>query len=377
MDITKKLTQDNWVSKYDGAVTALDALINNSSYQAIKSIAENSAISALAGVELSSLHKELQKSRELWSSQYKGYASALSSIKPVLDSYNRVSELTCITKDVASLLQPLSDARLVLQSIKLPADTFSHFKELSTLVLDNPSLLTHLQSAVESQIDTSIWDYWDYTQRSPEETIDSSMEDEIVEIVKSDDKKSSVKHFFARYGEPGIKLLARFICFLIITFCSGLVTTYCEPIYKILIPSTLWQDENMEHSQVETIPTDTKIHIWGDLEENLIQISYTVDNKEYQGYISKFELENNSQKISNAVEWEHVVFINEVVELLADEWNLDCEIVYNFLKDDTSIMNDYILEHYDVLCYIDKGELVNVIEQYCKEKRISIPKVEE
>lgn len=251
--------------------------------------------------------------------------------------------------------------------------TLSRFGELSTLVMNKPSILTHLHSVLESQIDTSLWDYWDYTEDISEDDIDSSMEEEIVAIVSEENKEGLVKQFITRYGEKGKKILVAVLTFLVVNFFGGLITFCSEPIYKMIVPATLWQEENTESSQMEEIPANTEIHVWGDVTNNFIEISYSIDDKEYQGYISKKELENNSQKISNEVEWEHIVFINEVVELLAGKWNLECDTVYKFLKDDTTILNDYILEHYDVLCFIDKEELVNVIEQYCSENNILIP----
>lgn len=376
METIKKLVQESSLSKCTGALSGLDALVNSPSYLAIKNITENSVAASLKNSGLLALQRDMKQRQELWNSCFKGYTTVLESIKPVLENYNRVAELTCVSKEMANILQPLSASSIALQSLKPMSETLSLFGEVSTLVMNKPSLLTHLHSALESQIDTSLWDYWDYTEEISEDNIDSSMEDEIVAIVSEENKEGLIQQFISRYGEKGKKVLIFLVKWLIATFMGGLMTFYCEPVYKMMIPSALRQDQSVESTQIEEIPVNTEIHVWGDVTNNFIEISYSIDDKEYQGYISKEELENNSQKISNEVEWEHVVFINEVVQLLAEKWNLECDTVYKFLKDDTTILNDYILEHYDVLCFIDKEELVNVIEQYCDKEGIVIPKLE-
>lgn len=376
MDTIKKLVEEKSLSKYTGALSGLNALLNSPSYLALKSIAENSAVTSLQNSGLFALKRELQQKQALCNSCFKGSVAGLEAIKPVLDNYNRVAELTCVSKEMATLLQPLSASSIASQSFKPMAETISQFGELSTLVMNKPSLLTHLHTALESQIDTSLWDYWDYMDEISEDDIDSSMESEIVAIVLEENKEGLIQQFISRYGEKGKKVLVLLVRWLIATFMSGLMTFYCEPIYKMMIPSALRQEQSIESTQIEEIPVNTEIHVWGDVTNNFIEISYSIEDKEYQGYISKEELENNSQKISNEMEWEHVVFINEIVELLAEKWKLGCETVYKFLKDDTTIMNDYVLEHYDVLCCIEKEEIVDMIEKYCVEEGIVIPQCE-
>lgn len=376
MDTIKKLVEEKSLSKYTGTLSGLNALVNSPSYLALKSIAENSAVTSLQNSGLLALKRELQQKQVLCNSCFKGSVAALEAIKPVLDNYNRVAELTCVSKEMAALLQPLSASSIAFQSLKPMAQTVSKLGELSTLVMNKPSLLTHLHTALESQIDTSLWDYWDYMDEISEDDIDSSMENEIVAIVSEENKEGLIQQFISRYGEKGKKVLVLLVRRLIATFMSGLMTFYCEPIYKMMIPSALRQEQSIESTQIEEIPVNTEIHVWGDVTNNFIEISYSIEDKEYQGYISKEELENNSQKISNEMEWEHVVFINEIVELLAERWNLECETVYKFLKDDTAIMNDLILEHYDALCFIDKKEVMDMIEKYCVEKDIVVPQCE-
>ena len=374
MDNIKKLVQDSSITKCVGVIAGLNALVNNSSYQSIKNIAENSIAFSFENSSLSVLQKEIQQRQEIMDSCFKGSTAALEAITPALESYNRIAELTCVSREMAELLQPLSTNGFVLQNITPMTDALSQLGELSTLVMNKPSLLTHLHSALESQIDTSLWDYWDNAEAISDDDIDSVMGEELVEIVTEENKEGLIQQFVSRYGEKGKKLLVKLVKWLIGIFMGELLTFYCEPIYKMMVPSVLLQEPSIESTQAGEIPADTEIHVWSDVANDYIEISYVIEEKEYQGYILKEEFDNKSQKISNEIKWEHVVFINDVVELLAEKWNIECETVYKFLNEDTMVMNDYIMEHYDVLCFIDKGEVVNLIEQYCKKENITIPK---
>lgn len=75
--------------------------------------------------------------------------------------------------------------------------------------------------------------------------------------------------------------------------------------------------KSVETEPIVKIPSDTEIHVWREVVNQFIEITYTVNNIEYQGYITKEDLENNSQKISNEIEMEHLIFIQNTVETLA------------------------------------------------------------
>ena len=89
------------------------------------------------------------------------------------------------------------------------------------------------------------------------------------------------------------------------------------------------------------------------------------------------EFETNTEKISDEVELEHIIFINDVTQILSEKWNIQPEQVYYFLKDDTDLLNDYLLKHYDVLQLLDEAELIGNIEKYCGEQGITIPIMQE
>ena len=88
-------------------------------------------------------------------------------------------------------------------------------------------------------------------------------------------------------------------------------------------------------------------------------------------------IHGKTEKISDEVELEHIIFINDVTQILSEKWNIQPEQVYYFLKDDTDLLNDYLLKHYDVLQLLDEAELIGNIEKYCGEQGITIPIMQE
>lgn len=62
------------------------------------------------------------------------------------------------------------------------------------------------------------------------------------------------------------------------------------------------------------------------------------------------------------------------MEVLSEDWNIDSETVYRFLKGDTNLLNDYLLEHYNVLSNMENEDLIKALVVYCTEQGIVIPK---
>ena len=148
--------------------------------------------------------------------------------------------------------------------------------------------------------------------------------------------------------------------------------------HKLKVPcQILLQEENINDENKTEIPVNTEIHVWNDVTNNFIEITYKIGDKEYQGYMEHGEFESNTEKISDEVELEHIVFINNVTQLLSEKWNIQPEQVYSFLKDDTELLQDYLLKHYDVLELLDEADLVENIEKHCQEQGITIPVLED
>ena len=107
----------------------------------------------------------------------------------------------------------------------------------------------------------------------------------------------------------------------------------------------LRQEESVEATELTEIPRNTEIHVWNEVTNNYVEITYQLNGTEYQGYITKDELENNTELVSGEVTYEHISFINDMVEVLAERWDADPDSVYKFLNNETNLVNTYILNN--------------------------------
>lgn len=135
----------------------------------------------------------------------------------------------------------------------------------------------------------------------------------------------------------------------------------------------LRQEESIEATELTEISRNTEIHVWNEVTNNFVEITYQLNGTEYQGYITKEELENNAELVSGEVIYEQISFMNDMVEILAEKWDADPESVYEFLNNETDLVNTYILKCYDALKHLDETELVRILEEYCKSNEIEIP----
>lgn len=373
MDGSDKIMQDVSLEKYKSAIAGISKMTNDRGLSAIKNMSQSSAVIALENTAFFKVQRDLQTIKSIALQKNTGYYTMAQGLTSVLENYNQLSAVTCVAKQLAETFQPLSAVSASLMGMNAIANAISPISELSSMVIKNPSLLTCLHSALESQIDTSLWDYWDSTEELSDDDIDEEMSEELVAIVGEENKTNLIKLFINRYGEKGKDILIRVWKWLVLAILGGLVAYCSEPIYRVIATTILRQEQSMHSSQNEEIPPNTEIHIWGDVTSNFVEISYSIDDVPYQGYISREEFEKNTQKISNEVELEHICFINHIVEVLSEWWNVDKETVYNFMKADTTRLNDYVIEHYDVLKHMENEELVSVLETYCEEHRIVIP----
>lgn len=364
MDDLDKLVKTTSVMKYAAGL------------QSVKGVPKSTFAIALENSSLGKMQKELQTIKSIALEKNVGYYAMAQGITSVLENYHQLSEVTCVAKQLAEAFQPLSAVSTSLVGMDAIANAISPISELSSMVIKNPSLLTCLHSVLESQIDTSLFDYLNKKDQTADAQLAESMCEELISIVDEENKESLIKQIITKYGEKGKRLLAEILRTLLIQFFCGWFAYCSEPIYKVITPSFLRPEQSIESTQTEKIPANTEVHVWGDVANNFVEISYSIDDVHYQGYMSREEFEKNTQKISNEVELEHICFIYEIVEVLSECWNIDNETIYSFLKDDTNLLNEYVLEHYDVLKHMENEELVSVLEAYCEEQGIVIPKVQ-
>lgn len=354
---------------------AVSALTMDGSMQAYASAAK---VAASIQVEpaLLGFAKELQKYRDMHESVYKSFSVVQQVLSPVLEEYHRVSEIVSVAKKVQESIQPITNYLKDIQPVLPDTKVLSQLAEIRSRILLEPSILLGLQEAVESHINTSIWEYEgqnDYLS----ESLTEEMQEDILILTEAEDKVGFLSAIVEKWGEKGKKVIIAFIKAIIIAFFTGLFQKWCEPVYKVLTPSFLLQEENTDTENKIQIPVNTEVHVWNDITNNFIEITYKIDGKEYQGYMEQGEFEANTEKISDEVELEHIIFINDVTQMLSEKWNIKPEQVYSFIKDDIDLLNEYLLKHYDVLELLDEVELIENIEKYCREKGITIPSMEE
>ena len=238
--------------------------------------------------------------------------------------------------------------------------------------IENSRILTYLYESIENQIDTSLWDYYDSIEEN-EENVDDQTVDEFVEIVQSSDVLERLKTFLREKGEKGKKLVVAAVVWLMLNFLSGLLNHYSEPIYRMLTPSFLRQEENAETVELTEIPANTEIHVWNHTENNYIEITYQIDGQDYTGYITKEELDKNTELISSEITFEKICFINDITAVLSNRWKVTPDSVYEFLNGENNLINTYILKNYEALSLLEESALINNIEDYCEYNDIVIP----
>lgn len=360
----------------------IDRLNYSGAFSAIKTLEESPAIQALRQCEktIAALHEdgalrilreEAERTKRLLA-PLNSYTTAFGNLTSALESYRRINELTCVSRQMAELIEPWSVSTKVLKNITPAMDSLAKLSSMTNRVFEEPSLLTHLHEVLESQIDTSLWDYYDFID-GVEENLDEETVEEIFEIIESPDIAERIKVFIREKGEKGKEIFIKVVKWITLAFLSGLLAYYSEPIYKVLTPSFLHQTESIEEAELTKIPANTEIHVWSEVTNNFVEITYQINETEYQGYITKEELENNTELVSGEVTYEQISFMNDMVEVLVERWDADPDSVYEFLNNETNLVNTYILKCYDALKHLDETEFVSNLEEHCKSNGIEIP----
>lgn len=240
---------------------------------------------------------ELQKYREINEASFKSFLSVQQVLNPILEEYHRVSELVSVTQKVQASIQPITNCLKDIQPVLVDTKLFSQLDEIRSRVLVEPSVLLGIQETIEAQINSSLWEYEVELDEFDEPFVDEMQED-ILFLAETEDKVGFLNLFLAKWGEKGKAIIVSVIKWIMITFVAGLLEHWCEPVYKVLTPSFLLQEENADTENRIEIPVNTEIHVWNDVTNNFIEITYEVENKEYQGYMEQREFKNNTEKIN-------------------------------------------------------------------------------
>lgn len=268
-------------------------------------VAYANAVNQVASIQVEpamySFITELQKYREINEAFFKSFLSVQQVLNPILEEYHRVSELVSVTQKVQASIQPITNCLKDIQPVLVDTKLFSQLDEIRSRVLVEPSVLLGIQETIEAQINSSLWEYEVELDEFDEPFVDEMQED-ILFLAETEDKVGFFNLFLAKWGEKGKAIIVSVIKWIMITFVAGLLEHWCEPVYKVLTPSFLLQEENADTENRIEIPVNTEIHVWNDVTNNFIEITYEVENKEYQGYMEQREFKNNTEKISDEVD---------------------------------------------------------------------------
>ncbi len=334
--------------------------------------AARTAASIQIDPSLLSAMNELQRYKEKYESVYKSVAVIQQTLNPVLEEYHRLSEAVSVVKNMQESIQPITNYLKDIKPVLPDTKVFSQLEEIRSRFILQPSVLLELQEAIEAQINVSLWEY-ETEQDELLEPFAEEIKEDILLLSDEEDTAGWLELFLKKWGEKGKAIIVSVLKSLLATILAGLITYCCEPVYKVVTQSFLLQEENADTENKIEIPVNTEIHVWNDITNNFIEITYNIEGREYQGYMEQNEFNANTEKISDEVELEHIVFINEATQVLSEKWNALPEQVYSFLKDDTDLLNEYLLKHYDILVLLDNEEFVETFERHCKAQKIEIP----
>ncbi len=319
--------------------------------------------------------------RKVFESIYGTANVVQESLRSVLEQYRVVEEMTSVARVVQERLLPMSKAWEEIQPVWAKSEAFVQLRELVGSVSCGISDMVELKEALEAELNASLWETYETSETEwlPdefwEEIEEESREDfknDFISLTNEADKSSGVKLFLKKWGEIGRKKIIQLLIWLISTFCGGFLAYISEPVYKIMAPSALLKEENDIIEGTINIPVNTEIHVWNQTTNNFIEVTCKIDGIEYDGYIKQEEFEANTEKIANEIAWEHIVYIDSVTKLLAEKWGAEPKQVYKFLKEDTDLLDKFLLEHYEVLSLLDDDELVVTIEKHCMEEKIEL-----
>ena len=334
--------------------------------------AARTAASIQIDPSLLSAMTELQRYKEQYESAYKSSAVIQQTLNPVLEEYHRISEAVSVVRNVQESIQPITNYLKHIKPVLPDTKVFSQLEEIRSRFILQPTVLIGLQEAIEAQINASLWEY-ETEQDELQEPIADEIKEDILLMPDEEDTAGWLERFLEKWGEKGKVIIVSVLKSLLATILAGLITYWCEPVYKVVTPSFLLQEANADTENKIEIPLNTEVHVWNDITNNFIEITYNIEGREYQGYMEQNEFNANMEKISDEVELEHIVFINEATQVLSEKWNALPEQVYSFLKDDTDLINGYLLKHYDILVLLDNEEFVETIERHCEDQKIEIP----
>lgn len=156
------------------------------------------------------LLKNYKKYREMHESVYKSFSAVQQVLKPVLEEYNRVSEVVSVAKKVQESIQPITNYLKDIQPVLPDTKVLSQLAEIRSRILLEPSVLIGLQEAIETQINSSLWEY-EVEQDEFEEPFADEMQEDILMLTETEDKVGFLTQFLVKWGEKGRAIIVSVI----------------------------------------------------------------------------------------------------------------------------------------------------------------------
>lgn len=234
--IEETIRLHNSIAEQFSKTQAIASLVSNSGLTAYKNkVSEFNQSMRLQPVFME-LQETLQSFNRMYGVAYQGVTTFHQLMRPVMQEYQVMAGVASFVNQVQASIQPIVSCLQEMQPILQDSPVFAQLAEIRKQVILNPAILTGLQQTLEVQINSSVWEY----ETEQEEVIDyleDEMQEDILALTEAVDKPSAVKQFLAKWGDKGKNALIKLIKWLIGTFASCLITYYCEPIFKVVVPS--------------------------------------------------------------------------------------------------------------------------------------------
>lgn len=116
------------------------------------------------------------------------------------------------------------------------------------------------------------------------------------------DRGGIFKMILTKWKEKGRSMIVLVIKWILLTFITGLVENWYEPIYRSLTPSFFLQEEEDDTDSRTVISVNTEIQVRIYFINDYMEHTYEVDEENCQEGIEQSENEVNSKKSSDE-EW--------------------------------------------------------------------------
>lgn len=289
--------------------------------------------------------------------------AANSIMHPIIANYESVSAAANLAS-IAASLPPINCQNEIAEAVSSFQDIFSSITSSLDVITPAISVIENLgnaMSALNFQTSDSLANIdWD--------SLSSEMQEDIRKMGEEECDEEFFQEYEAKWGEKGKQAIASLVkaiaIFVFSNFWGGYIGHCSEPIYKMMDEVFIYAEQSIESKVLGIASEDTEVTIWSSETQDFIEVSYSLDDTYYQGYMKKEDLENNTKKISDGVQIEQIVYINECTSIMAEYWDIDCAEAYVRLNEDTNTVTGFLIPNYDVISKMQDNDIATEIDQY-------------